>query len=407
MKFQKLSIAIVAMVVSAGANAQWAVYDANVYRGVQAVVDAVRGGAQGQSAVNAKVAEAVSNSISDTAAVEAKRRAERSYQLQDACGAIAGTRGLQDANRINDPKVRSSGRGFGGRRLAGSPAGASRAMDRAILIANGVAAPPPVETQATLAVEGACDSFVDAASVRGQACVASGRKNTAARIQVEPDSDIMASTLFNGAVRPGETPRNKLTIIPEAPNPEFYSIVALRRNLTSPLELRTLSSAELQTPVGRQYTTLKDAYEARSSMAASPVQSFVENRSANVATVGAVDQMLNSPVHTAFVQKYLDDNKLTEWRTRGISRDELMNLEVERRYMNIDWHRNLAQQPGDPVMKEMAVMAAQDKVMMWRLIQQVSEMSVVLGQISGTLNRMEMTPQLNALHSAAAATSSR
>lgn len=400
MKMKKISIAVAAIVVSASASAQWAVYDAQVARGVQSVVDALRNSGQANAAVQSKATEQVANAVTDAHATDAMRRAERDYQIQDACGAIAGTRGLANAGRVNAPNVARSGRG-GGRRMGGAPSGATGAMNKALNIANGVDQPPPVEVQASLGVEATCDNFVDPASVRGQACVSAGRKNPGTRVGVEKNSDIMASSLFNGAVRLGETPRNKLTFQADDSNPEFYTVAALRRHLWSPLELRALTAGELQTGPGRQFTTLKDSYEARTSMAQSQFQSVLENRTENMATATAVDQLLNSPVMAAYTQNYLDVNGLQNWRARGISRDELMQLEVERRYMNIDWHKNLASQPGDPVMKELVVMAAHDKVMMWRMIQRLDEMGVVLGQIAGTLNRLEMTPQLNALHGAA------
>lgn len=406
MKMKKLSIAIAAIMISGGASAQWAVVDANAYRGLQAVVDAVRGNGQVSSQIQAKAAENMANAVADTAATEANRRAERDYQIQDACGAIAGTRGLSDASRVVDPKVARSGRGSGGSaRLAGRPNGASVAMNNAIDVASGATATPSPEVQAALALEGACETFVDPASVRGQACIAAGRRNTGARGEIEPNSDIKAATLFKGALRPNEPVRTKLTINPDDREPEWYSLQALRRNLFSPIELRALSSGELQTNPGKQYMALRDSYEARVSLASAPLQNFIENRSANAANAGMVDQLLNTPVHASYVTAYIDANKLTNWRARGISNDEAMQLEVERRYMNLDWHRSIASQPGDPISKEMIVMAAQDKVMMWRLIQHVAQMNVMLGQISGTLNRMEMTPQLNALHSAAAGAS--
>jgi hypothetical protein len=393
---QKLSIAFAAALVSAvsaGASAQWAVYDAQVARGVQSVVDALRNSGQVNAAVQSKATEQMANSVTDAHATDAMRRAERDYQIQNACGAIVGTRGATDISRVNDPNGTF-------RRRIGAPPGASPALTKAINIASGYEPPPPVSTQAELAVKGGCETFVNRAGVRGVACENSGTSPRVS-IAVEEDADIKPETLFRGAARAGEVPRKKLTIEANDQKPEFYALAALHRNLFQPLQLRALSSSELQTAPGRQYTTMRDAYEARSSMASHPFDSFVQRRMENKATIGAIDQMLNSPVDATFVQNYLQANGLTEWRSRGISPDELENLEVERRYMNLEWHKNLASQPGDPVQKEMAVMKAYDQVMMLRLLDSVSRANVAAGQIASTLNRMEMTPQLNALHGAA------
>ena len=390
---KKLSITLAAALISAGAHAQWAVYDAQAAKGLQTVVDALRNSGQASASVQSKATEQVANAVTDAHATDAMRRAERDYQIQNACGAIAGTRGMADVSRVNDPNGTF-------RRRIGAPPGASPSITKAINIASGVEPPPPVEVQAALAVKGGCETFVNRAGVRGAACESSGTSPRVG-IQVEEDADIKSETLFRGAAKAGEVPRKKLTIEANDQKPEYFALAALRRNLFQPLQLRTLTGGELQTGPGRQYTTLKDSYEARASMAAHPFDSFVERRIENKTTVGAVDQMLNSPVDAGYVQNYLQTNGLTEWRTRGISPDELENLEVERRYMNLDWHKNLASQPGDPVMKEMLVMKAHDQVMMLRLLDSVSRATVAAGQIASTLNRMEMTPQLNALHNAA------
>lgn len=391
---KKLSIAVAALLASAGASAQWAVYDAQAAKGLQTVVDALRNSGQASASVQSKATEQVANAVTDAHATDAMRRAERDYQIQNACGAIAGTRGMADVSRINDPKGNF-------RRRIGAPPGASPALEKSINIASDIESPPPISTQADLAVVGSCETFVNRASVRGVACEGS-RTNPKVSIPVEADADIKAETLFRGAARAGEAPRKKLTIQADDKQPEYFSLAALRRNLFQPLQLRALTAAELQSGPGRQYTSMKDAYQARASIASHPFESFVERRLENKATIGAVDQMLNSPVDAGYVQNYLQANGLTEWRTRGISPDELENLEVERRYMNIDWHKNLASQPGDPVMKELAVMKAYELVMMQRLLDSVSRVNVSAGLIASTLNRMEMTAQLNALHGAAA-----
>lgn len=385
---------------AAGAQAQWAVYDFRVEQGVKALVDAVRGQGQAQAAVQAKATEQTTAAVVRAQSNAARQQIDRDYIVPDACGTIAGTQGMADANRINNPAAHNSGRN--GRAGIKSPRGASPSMTRALQFANAEKPPPAVEAQASTAIEGVCSTFVDANSLRGESCKNAGVQKVASGMGLEPDSDISANTILYGAMRKGEIPRKKFTIDPDQTDqPEFFAVQALRRNLNTPFETRQLSSQELRTDAGRQYTVMKDAYDARMSVADAPFMSIVANRAPNLPTIKMVEQLLNSPVTAGYTKVYLEANGLKDWKTKGISRDEITNLEVERRHMNIDWHVNMAALPGDPIMKEMVAMMAFNQTQAWETRLQMREMSLVLGQILATLNRMEMTPQLNALHAAA------
>jgi hypothetical protein len=386
---------------AAGAQAQWAVYDFRVEQGVKAMVDAVRGQGQAQTAIQAKAVEQTTAAVVRAQSNAARQQIDRDYIVTDACGTIAGTQGMSDVNRINNPAAYRSGRNGGGG--IGTPRGASPSMTKALEVALGDKPPPAIEAQASTAIEGACATFVDVNSLRGQSCKNADVKSVASGAGLEPDADIKATTILYGALRKGEAPRKKFTIDPDQRQvePEFFAIQALRRNLNTPFEARQLSSQELRTDAGRQYTVMKDAYDARMSVADAPFMSIVAGRAPNLPTIKMVEQLLSSPVHAGYTQVYLEANGLKDWKTKGISRDEITNLEVERRHMNIDWHANIASQPGDPIMKEMIAMMAFNQTQDWEMRLQMREMSLVLGQILATLNRMEMTPQLNALHAAA------
>lgn len=378
------------------AQAQWAVYDFKVDQGVRAVVDAIRASAQTATSMQMRAAEQTAAAVNLQNTELAKLRVAEKYMLADPCSAVAGTAGVASANRTAAPHSLGSGRDGRPRvRQSGNPT-----LDRVLDVAQGKTPPEDPVSQAVATQMSACQSFATAGNYRADACAQSGVKPGERGLGLEADADIRASTLLDGPMKKGESFHRKLTINYDGKNPEATAVEAYTARLNTPVELGALRASELKTDEGRRYMSFKDTYDARMSLGEAPVRQLVMNRSANANTIEAVRQLLTSPVTEAYTRGYLAAN-YPDWEKTGISVDELMNLQVELRHMNLAWHMNMAGLPGDPITKEIANMMAFDQTMRWRQLQELQTMNVLLGQLVSTATRQEMTPQLNALHEAA------
>jgi hypothetical protein len=389
-------ILIAAIMGASAAQAQWAVYDNRVETAVKALMDAVRGGAQATNATQAEAVNQNSQVAAEVSRSQEEAKAKKDFRIADACSAISGTAGLSDSQRETEDQNR------GGKPPPGSPPATPPGLSedsplmKELRKAGGRILPESFELQAARAAAGMCDAFVDPTSVRGIMCKRAGNAPKV-RWGLKPDADISVSTLLDGKIKATDVTK-KFTIVRDEADPGWTAVQALRRHFSVPIELPALTEAQAKSDAGRQYLSFKDSYEARMGLADRPMASVVAQRAATPATLPAVNQLLNSDVTRYYIEEYLKKNAPSDWKTRGISLDELTNLEVERRHMNIDWHRNIASQPGDPLMKELLAMKAFDQWQAWQARQQLSEIQVLLGQLIGASVRAEMTPTLNGLH---------
>jgi hypothetical protein len=347
---------------------------------IDQVIGAIQGSSQTLATEQARSAEMIAQGNQRTQTTTEQARQTARFQLSDACAVLASTKGTADAAR-SGASLGGVGRGGGGGGSTGG--GVSSDMKRAIRISAGAEPAPSPELQAKLASSGACSSFASSPSnaVRAGTCAAAGFSADASN--GHPDADIRAETLFDGPQR-GSTVsqfRRRLTI--DADGPERAAVEAYMRNLNTPIDLRQLKKAELQSDFGRQYMTYRDAYEARMSLAEKPARSMAANHTANRDLLPVIQQLLSSDVTGQFVKNYLDKN-YPRWSTNGISNDELNNLEAERRYLNRDWHLKMASLPPEAHTKEQTTIMAFQAVLMTRI-----------------LERLEMMPQLIQLHGAA------
>ena len=107
---KKTIITIAAALAAASAQAQWAVVDSAAYRGLTAVVDAIRGQGQASTALQAKAAEQISASISSAQAEAAIDRLTTEFRHPDACSAVAATAGGSEIARTAPPAAAGGGR---------------------------------------------------------------------------------------------------------------------------------------------------------------------------------------------------------------------------------------------------------------------------------------------------------
>ncbi len=363
------------------------------------VVSAISNSTQAIASQTARSAEMAAQSAQRTATSMEQDRQEDRYKVSDGCTVLASTRGMAEGGRSGGLGG-GVGRG-GGNRGSSEPTGVSRDMRRAIRVATGAEPAPTPEVQAALAVPGACSTFVSASAnaVRAETCSAAGF--SPGNVNGHPDADIRAETLFDGPQRGASASefRRRLTI--DADGAEASALAAYMRNLNTPVDLRQLRKGELQTDAGRQYLLYRDAYEARMSLAEKPVRSLANNRFANKVLIPVVEQLMKSETTGKFVVDYLARN-YPKWKTNGLSNDELVNLEAERRYFNRDWHILMASMPPEVHVKEQTAILAYQTVLMTRMLERLDQQAVIAGQSVASQVRQEMMPQLVELHSAAA-----
>ncbi|MEJ8837567.1 hypothetical protein [Ramlibacter sp. AN1133] len=360
------------------------------------LVNALRGATQTLSAQQAKSAELVAEANQRThAAMETERQNAR-YAVPDACAVVAATKGLQDATRGAPALGGGVGRGAGGGTRSAS-GGVTGEMQKALDISAGRAPAPAPEHQAALAASGACGSFVSSRGnpVRANTCSLAGFSPNAGN--GHPDADIRAETLFDGPQRAdmASSFSRKLTVDPDGA--ERQALEAYLRNLSTPVDLPQLSKADLARSQGRQYMAYKDSFEARMSLAEKPSRILAQNRTANPALLPVLKQLLASDVTGAFAKDYLD-KAYPRWSTRGVSVDEMMNLEAERRYLNKNWHVQMASLPPEAHVKEQTTMMAFQVLLLQRISERLDTLAVVSGQGVATQVRQEMVPQLITLH---------
>lgn len=382
---------------SMSAHAQWAVIDAMAVKGLQAVVDAVRGNATAIQSATSNAAKQIAESNANLQSRMEMDRQEDRFRHPTGCDVVAASRGMADTFRLGGGGAGSYG-GPGSR--PGFKSGSPNIDTVLKQLATGNTYRPSAEVQAAQGAAGACELFGDSGSQvawRSEACERAG---FARKKGDYPRADITSATVFMGPQKTAEpTEFRKYFTLTDDKERTAYSMYV--RNISSPIEPRALTQNELRTEAGRQYMAFYDAYKARLSMSMAPYDAIATSREQRVQTKAIIEQLLRSDTSKNYVKTYLDAN-VKDWDTKGISQDELLNLEVERRYMNKDWHVNMAGLPGEPLAKEQAILTAFQNVLLWRMIQAQDMSNAVLGNISATLVRQEMSPQLNALAKAVA-----
>lgn len=370
----------------------------SVERSAERIVAAIQGSAQTISTVQSRSAEVTADANQKTESVMEQARQDDRYKVSDACAVLASTKGNSEASRSAGSLGGGTGRGGGS---GTSISGVSDNMKKALQISNGATAAPSPEIQATLAASGACSSFVNSSgnNVRSNTCSLAGFSPSASN--GHPDADIRAETLFDGPQKGATAAQFKRKLTVDSDGSEKSALDAYLRNLNTPIDLRQLSKSELQTEMGRQYMAYRDSYEARMSLSEKPARSMAGNRLANSIFLPVLQQLLTSEVTGPFAKAYLDAN-YPKWSSKGISLDEMTNLEVERRYMNRDWHIKMANLPPEAHVKEQTTIMAHQSVLLARILERLDQSSVVSGQVAATQIRQEMMPQLIQLHAAAA-----
>lgn len=381
----------------------------------QSVSDALKATAVQLGNVQAKANEMVGQNAIDIEVERQRMSVSRRFQYpgQDPCITVGvAVAPIPDDSPDGTP-LGGSAADAGFQNSAGAGGGFSRggsrrpsstgnaAMDRTLKVAKGLLAAPPPEIAAADAAVGACSVYSSANvnSYRATACRGVMRDRGFAGAPKFPDADIRAETILGGPQVSADPERFRSQYTWDTTDSKVSdAISAFVRNINTPLQLRDLQPGELGSDEGRRYAALKDSYEARMSLAESPIRHHIGNHSPSKALLGIVETISQSD---PFVVDYMRKS-IADWRNKGVSVNELMNLEVQRRYYNPDWHERIDtfQEDKDILLEQTRLMAF-NNVLMWRLIQDVNRMNVAqAAQITAAV-RQEMVPIMTSQHTLA------
>lgn len=365
------------------------------------IVQAVKGGASTVSQVVKETGTIQSETALLVSSQERLRAIERRYAVTDPCSIGAPSQGMADVlYGASQAGSSSPGRGGGGGAPRG-PGGGTKQLKTAIDIAEGRTAAPAPDIAAAMAAAGGCGSFsanTKEGALRFAACKAAGLNP--GLVNGHPNADLSAKTLFDGPQKPGEK-RKKFSVDYTPDSAEEVAVSAFVRNLNTPLELRALGNGELSTDAGRRYLAVKDIYEARMSFAERPIAMHKGYQAKTVSTIPMLKELSGAEGDPAFVSAYLAKNA-PDWQSKGVSADEILNLEVERRYMNLDWLAKVSgKMTPEEVAKEHLRLTALQNVLLWQSNQQARETAILIGGLVGSSARVELLPELKAAHAAA------
>ena len=360
------------------------------------IIETIKGVGQVQATLQAQATQAAADANTDTQATMERATITRGWQLADECGVTAGSHGVAAA--AASAPAKSIGRNSP--TSGGGGGGLSSNQVQALQIANGNQPAPPAEVQAALAASGACASFVGNASSPSRlnrcqvATLPTGASNG------HPDADIRAETLFDGPQRDPQRMAKRYTVNGDPASQDYRAVQSLMKNLDTPLELRELKRAELTTDAGRRFMALRDAYDARMAVAQKPAQALIANRVEDRSLIDYVKQIATSPVHGAWVHERLAKSA-PNWQSRGISFDEMIDMEASRRHLNKQWQLRMAEISVEGHVREQTSMLAFQLYLLQQMNQKLDYIAVATGQTMGTAVRAEMLPQLANAHQAA------
>lgn len=361
--------------------------------GVQQIVGAIQGAATAQSTASTEAGRIGAETNARTAAEMAKRDAAAKFEPVDPCSVTAVAKGGYE---VQGTRPRGGGRGGGGGPVA--KAGASRDMQEALDINVGNKPAPAPEVAAALAAKGACSTFAKG-GVREQGCADAGFSPSLS--SGYPNADVKAETLFDGPQSQADMDKGlvrKLTIAP-GDSKEKMAIAAFIRNLETPVDLRTLSKAEINSEAGRNYMAFRDGYDAAMSMATKPLRDQESLITANKATLPVLKQLMKGE-DSRFIGNYLN-RVYPNWQRDGISYAELLQLEASRRYLNEDWHTRMAAADDRQLLAELVQLQAVNNWVATQGLEKSQQIAILVGTMAGAGIRSEKMPQLLLTHKAA------
>ena len=222
------------------------------------------------------------------------------------------------------------------------------------------------------------------------------------------NADISATTLFDGPQKDPSKPIKRFSVNYSKDNqgnasPEDRALSAFMRNIGVQIELRGLLPGELSSNSGHRFMAIKDSFDARMSFALRPLMRHKGMSSQSDKNIPSIKAMA---VDNNTIKEYLDNNVVDingkpNWESKGVSADELINVDVMRKYENLEWNKSVVKMSDEEIAREQLRVSAQESVLLWRLNQEAREYSMLLGGLVASTIRKEALPELKAAHNEA------
>lgn len=391
------SMSIVRAIMSQTATLSTAITGSSA-QSTLAITAAIKGAELASASSNREAAAMVSAAVVRTQAVADRTIQEDRYRLTNPCSVAAATVMTQGQMQAGGASVLAGSVGRSGG-MGGVPAargGASASMKAALDVASGGVPAPAPEIASQQGAKGACETFAASGTQRAAQCSAAGLAPSAS--SGLPNADIRADTLLDGPQ--GTTPRKRYSVDMDPSSPDRTAVDAYLRNLNTPLSLRELKPGEASTDEGRRYLDLRNSYDARVAMGERPARRQIARMAMTTTNIPYLKTLMSGD-DAAWVGQYLAANA-PAWQSKGVSADEVANIEVYRRFGNANWHKRMLETSPEERQREHLEITAFQSQLMWQLLQEVRELNVVNGANVLAAVRTEMVPQLNAQHAKAA-----
>ncbi|MFH2082811.1 MAG: conjugal transfer protein TraW [Pseudomonadota bacterium] len=204
-----------------------------------------------------------------------------------------------------------------------------------------------------------------------------------------PDADVQAASLFYGA----GSKKDERSYTFNAK--QIDAAMAYLKNVNDSLSPTRLTAAEARKPSGRAYLALQAGLAASTSMAYFPSELALAERTPLKGTQDVLALLEKSSAYPAGGRGFVDANDYPD----GVSRMDLLRLDVARRYENPKWYVDVAGNV-DSIPKEQIFMQALALNMQFRQIEQMERIEVLLGQLVARDVNRDLKPRLQAQYQA-------
>ncbi|MGB9128414.1 MAG: conjugal transfer protein TraW [Thiobacillus sp.] len=204
-----------------------------------------------------------------------------------------------------------------------------------------------------------------------------------------PDADVQAASLFYGA----GSKKDERSYTFNAK--QIDAAMAYLKNVNDSISPTRLTAAEARKPAGRAYLALQAGLAASTSMAYFPSELALAERTPLKGTQDVLALLEKSSAYPAGGRGFVDANDYPH----GVSRMDLLRLDVARRYENPKWYVDVAGNV-DSIPKEQIYMQALALNMQFRQIEQMERIEVLLGQLVARDVNRDLKPRLQAQYQA-------